>query len=1142
MESVRALAFILALLLCPPVLFAAPPVNDDFSSRLVLSVGTINGTTLDATSEIGNGEPYPGSGDLKTVWYQLNIPAGQKARLTLTPGNAARDIRLAAYTGTDFNDMVSEHLTTEPEGEADRFFFSNTSAGVLTMFIQVDSPNAQAGGFQLTTAFDTAGPANDNFTARTILGTGTVNGTCVDATPEFGEIPFVGDGQALSVWYEVTIPAGQNLRLNFVNQTPGADFRIPFFTGTDVAALTVVDILDPDLGSSRIVNRRNTGASPLTYVFSVAPQLAFGTNGSVQIITSFDTSNPANDDLAAATALISGNVVAGTNVNATTEPTEGFESFATVWYSVTVPANQQSLITLKPTGFNANMDAYTGTTFANISLRGSANGTATDETVYMVLRNTFGAAQTYRISVDAAAQVTGNFEIRADTSPIGPVNDDIVSSQNLDAGSTANGTTVNATPETGEQPHSGSPAAKSVWYTVAVNPGQQGVFTFTPMGFDVRAAFYDGPFAGPPPATIASANAAGSGIAETVTIPNYGASAKFLYVVVDSVGGGGGAFSVEFQQQPAPLLNDNLSGALVSSAASGSFNAETTNATAEAGEPQIDGSAPKSVWFRLTAPQTGKLTMFITSSVGAEAKCAAFSGSTVGSLATIADYASQQKVLVTAGQVLYVAVATPAGQSAQAGLSYTFSDSLLGEFSFPNGTVTIQESAGQVEITLVRYNGSDGAATVPFTITPGTASAADFTGASGQFVFADEENLAEITVPINDDDFSEPDETFTVTLGTPSVGTLGANPSVTVAIADPEDSNGGGGGAFTFMLPSASYSGLVNSTFGQVGFGSVQFYTGGERTTGKLLFDGLTVPFKAAFVTTPTEGTLTANLVAKRGKTVLNLVLTLNMQGDGTQFTGTLTGAGPAPYVIAGERNAVGSKLVPISLAGRYNALLDGNVGGDVRGIASINVKPTGGASVAGVLPDGTKFVAGGNVSLLGRLDFSKGLYKKEALKTTGYIAGTMQFDKAAPPKTLAGTARWNKPPGNGKLYPAGVANTAMVVEGALYRPPLLNQRALADFDTNNGAAVVNISGGNLGGPVSKVVDIATNNVATVTSPAADGLKLTINPVLGAFGASFIHTDGKLRKFSGLLVPLSPGRAEGLFTGTDKGGIIIIAP
>ena len=588
------------------------------------------------------------------------------------------------------------------------------------------------------------------------------------------------------------------------------------------------------------------------------------------------------------------------------------------------------------------------------------------------------------------------------------------------------------------------------------------------------------------------------------------------------------------------MLNDDFSGALVSSAASGSFNAETTNATAELGEPQIDGSAPKSVWFRLTAPQTGKLNVAITSSIGAEAKCAVFSGSTVGSLTTIAGYASQRKVLVTAGQVLYVAVATPTGQSSQAGLSFSFSDSLLGEFSFPGGALAIQESAGQATITLVRYNGSDGAATVPFTITPGSATAADFTGASGQFVFADEENFAEITITITDDGFAEPDETFTFTLGSPSIGTLGANPSVIVTIADPEDSNGGG--AFDFMLPSAAYSGLVNSTFSQPGFGTVQFYTGGDRTTGKLLFDGLTVPFKGTFVTTATDGTLTANLVAKRGKTALNLVLMLNMQGDGTQFTGTLSGAGPIPYAIAGERNAVGSKLVPVSLAGRYNALLDGDAGGDVRGIASVNVKPTGGASVAGVLADGTKFVAGGNVSLLGRLDFAKGLYKKEELKTTGYIAGTMQFDKATTPKTLAGTVHWNKPPGNGKLYPAGVANAPMAMEGALYRPPLLNQRALTDFDSNSGAAVVSISGGNLGGPVSKAVNIATTNVATVTSPAADGLKLTINPALGAFGGSFIHTDGKLRKFSGLLVPSSPGRAEGLFTGTDKGGIIIIAP
>ena len=134
----------------------------------------------------------------------------------------------------------------------------------------------------------------------------------------------------------------------------------------------------------------------------------------------------------------------------------------------------------------------------------------------MVLRNASGGARTYRISVDGVAQGTGGFEISVNSSSIGPVNDDIVSSQTLDAGNTANGTTVNATPESGEQAHAGSPAGRSVWYSVSIDPGQQGVFTFIPAGFDLRAAFYDRAFGGPPPATIASINASGSGGVETV--------------------------------------------------------------------------------------------------------------------------------------------------------------------------------------------------------------------------------------------------------------------------------------------------------------------------------------------------------------------------------------------------------------------------------------------------------------------------------------------------------------------------------------------------------------------------------------------------------------------------------------------------
>ena len=73
-------------------------------------------------------------------------------------------------------------------------------------------------------------------------------------------------------------------------------------------------------------------------------------------------------------------------------------------------------------------------------------------------------------------------------------------------------------------------------------------------------------------------------------------------------------------------------------------------------------------------------------------------------------------------------------------------------------------------------------------------------------------------------------------------------------------------------------------------------------------------------------------------------------------------------------------------------------------------------------------------------------------------------------------------------------------------------------------------------------VTLGTDNKFTVSSPGADKLKLTVTPSTGAVGGSFTHADGKTRMITGLLVPTTPGRAEGLFAGTDEPGVIEIVP
>lgn len=123
-----------------------------------------------------------------------------------------------------------------------------------------------------------------------------------------------------------------------------------------------------------------------------------------------------------------------------------------------------------------------------------------------------------------------------------------------------------------------------------------------------------------------------------------------------------------------------------------------------------------------------------------------------------------------------------------------------GQFSFTTSSVTVNESAGQVVLTVQRLNGVTGAVTVDYGTITGTATApADFTATAGTLTFAAGQSSRTITVPIVADAVIEGPETFSVALSNPQGGAALGSPSlVTVTIQD-NDSIG------TFAFNSATY-------------------------------------------------------------------------------------------------------------------------------------------------------------------------------------------------------------------------------------------------------------------------------------------------------------------------------------------------
>ncbi len=96
---------------------------------------------------------------------------------------------------------------------------------------------------------------------------------------------------------------------------------------------------------------------------------------------------------------------------------------------------------------------------------------------------------------------------------------------------------------------------------------------------------------------------------------------------------------------------------------------------------------------------------------------------------------------------------------------------------------TVNESAGTVTLTLTLDRPSNGTTTVNWATSTATAGTSDFVSDSGQATFANGTSTGTFTIGITDDSVDEPNETFTVTLSSPS-GLVIADGTAIVTIVD----------------------------------------------------------------------------------------------------------------------------------------------------------------------------------------------------------------------------------------------------------------------------------------------------------------------------------------------------------------------
>lgn len=143
--------------------------------------------------------------------------------------------------------------------------------------------------------------------------------------------------------------------------------------------------------------------------------------------------------------------------------------------------------------------------------------------------------------------------------------------------------------------------------------------------------------------------------------------------------------------------------------------------------------------------------------------------------------------------------------------SQLFSNSGSGILAIANSTISVNEAAGSVTVTVNRIGNSSGVASVNYATTPGTASAGiDFTSGSGTLTFAAGETSKTIDITIVDDNLIEPTETFSLSLSNATGATLGSAVSSTISIInDDTPPTGNGDGLTGTYYDNINFSNLV---------------------------------------------------------------------------------------------------------------------------------------------------------------------------------------------------------------------------------------------------------------------------------------------------------------------------------------------
>ena len=190
------------------------------------------------------------------------------------------------------------------------------------------------------------------------------------------------------------------------------------------------------------------------------------------------------------------------------------------------------------------------------------------------------------------------------------------------------------------------------------------------------------------------------------------------------------------------------------------------------------------------------------------------------------------------GETITLALQNVTGGTAGAQTSATVTINEIGApgmLQFSAASYSVSENGGAATITVDRIGGTNGAVSVNYATSNGSATdGADYTGASGTLNWADGDATSKtFTVPILDDNAAEGAETVDLTLSAPTNGaTLGtASATLTIDDFEPGTISVAGGAAISVNEAAGTVTITVTRTNGSNGSVTVDFSTTGGTAT-----------------------------------------------------------------------------------------------------------------------------------------------------------------------------------------------------------------------------------------------------------------------------------------------------------------------